>query len=61
MADGYSKVHGNSFAIIDSFWQYGSPMGSCLRCNWRNIDLRLGAFFNTTRRKTKERRIVWEQ
>ena len=31
MADGYSKIYGNSFAIIDSFWQYGSPMGSCLR------------------------------
>lgn len=46
MADGYSKVYGNSFAIIDSFWQYGSPMGSCLRCIGCSINLMLGALFN---------------
>lgn len=44
MADGYSKIYGNSFAIIDSFWQYGSPMGSCLRCIGGTLTLCWGLY-----------------
>lgn len=41
MADGYSKVHGNSFAIIFGFGQYEPPLvfvgvmiGTILTLGW---------------------------
>ena len=46
MADGYSKVHGNSFVIIFGFGQYEPPLGLCWGDDWHNIDLRLGSHFN---------------
>ena len=46
MADGYSKVYGNGFAIIFGFGQYEPPLGLCWGDDWHNIDFRLGSHFN---------------
>ena len=54
MVYGYSKVYGNSFAIIFGFGQYEPPLGLCWGDDWHNINLRLGLILINKDKKQKE-------